>query len=148
MCDKPHPETKLVYVVVYIPGDWRCVSINTCPHVITQSLFVHIELLFNRFNRRVNSCTTTSLCVFVVAPAAHVAITEAICLWHFTLFLPSPSLIADRFYVRCDPRGVHTHTFTHTGCLNVPSLSSNEMGIPAHRNRRNANGQCAPNHNL
>lgn len=38
------------------------------------------------------------LSAFVVVPAAYVAVTEAICLWHFALFLSSPHQIADRFY--------------------------------------------------
>ena len=69
----------------------------------------------------INTCAHTlsrpPLGVFVVGPAAHVAVTEAICLWHFALFLSSPHRRADRFYsslVPGEPPTTRTHTHTHT----------------------------------
>lgn len=63
--------------------------------------------------------TDTLWAPFVVGLAAHVAITGAICLWHFALFLSSPTG-ADRFYSSLVPgERDDTHTFpsfslTHT----------------------------------
>lgn len=60
------------------------------------------------------------LSVFVVGPAAHTVITEAICLWHFGFSLLLPHWGTDRFY-SCGPRGTPT---THTQFLCPISFSS------------------------
>lgn len=82
-----------------------------------------------------------TLCVFVVGPAAHVAITAAICHWHFALYLSSPHWRADRFYSFCSQGNPDdAHIYMHKLPCAIPLSSihiriSAQAWIPAHLKR-------------
>lgn len=96
-------------------------------HITTQSLHVQIytfcitSVAYTEIhNRYTVHPRRTHFLSALVGPGAHVVITKAICLWHFALFLSSPTTEQTGFIA---PRSQenpqrHTHTqhvpYTHT----------------------------------
>lgn len=108
-------------LVFFCAFQWvGCIFRNIYAHVTTQ-----------RLRRRTQSthAHTRSLGVFVVGPAAHVAITESICLWHFALVLSSPTGEQTGFIARLVPGEPQRHTHTHTQFPWAISLSSIHIRI-------------------